>query len=268
MPNKYAIIFPACHGGNFLGELLTLGEDCYSCDASLLESTLTDRFAAGITRYTDPGDWIAYEGKISCFRLAHCEELAKVDVIQAHIYNIKLSNDFNIVVADAFSNSIGVRWAETSRYNLFSNRYGLHHDEDKNYNILKNSKLPMLHVDMTQFLNHTFPVAYYEFLCQQLGIVPVTASAIQLHSVWHQHRVTPNQECPGISDSLRQNWSRSLQIATQFKFCLQQRNQNSKWFPKFHDHTELAIKHGYPADPYYQYTNVVPNLLFIEQNKI
>ena len=33
----------------------------------------------------------------------------------------------------------------------------MHHDEDKHYDILKNSKLPMLHVDMTEFLNPSSP---------------------------------------------------------------------------------------------------------------
>ena len=263
--NKYAIIYPPCHGGNFLGELLTLGEDCYSCDANLLESTLSDRLAACVTRYTNPGSWIDNEGKISNFRLKHCQDLSKVDVIQAHIYGIELTTDFNIIVADAFGNAAGVRWSDASRYNLFTS-YGMHHDEDKNYNILKNSKLPMLCVDMTQFLNHAFPVTYYEFLCQQLGIVPVTASAIQLHSVWYQHRVKNNQECLDITDLMRQKWSITQQMRAQYKYRLQH-NKTPKWVPKFHDRTELAIKYGYPVDPYYQYTHVVPNLLLIEKNK-
>ena len=36
--------------------------------------------------------------------------------------------------------------------------------------------------------------------------------------------------------------------------------------PEIHDYTQLAVKHGYPVDTYYQYTHIVPNLLFINQH--
>ena len=319
MQQKYAIIYPACHGGNFLGELLTLGEDCYSCNTNLLESTTTDRLTAYTARYTAPGDWIANEIGISDFRNNHRPDSAKVDLIQKHVYDIKLSNHFKIIVADAFGTRAGAQWAEVSRYQLFSmsDRHGMHHDEDKHYDILKNSNLPMLCVDMTQFLDHTFPVTYYESLCQQLGIIPISDSAIELHRVWHQCRVKNYQDyCSIATETHPLLWSTQRQQILQDRYLLRYNaavknnakmleetynnikgpnwptyNTSDNFFdqlpdqikqelqhrkinwsdlgiPKINNYTELAVKYGYPVDPYYQYTYIVPNLLFINQSNL
>ena len=316
MGNKYIIVYPPGHGGNFLGELLTLGEDCYSCDANMLENTQADRLAAYVARYTEPGDWIDNEALRRSFRKKHIEKSAKIDVIQAHLYRVELTKDVGIIVADAFGSHAGVAWADASRYHLFLPKYGVHHDEDKNYNILKNSKLPMLCVDMTRFLDPMFPESYYEFLCQQLGIQPVTLSAIQLHGVWYEQRVKKLQPCPMITDWLRQAWSICQQQDIHNEHLLQCQNNitnrkqvqaevyqqvrgpdwpdyatsedffdhlpdwvkqecvdfgivwNDLGVVETHDHTQLAITHGYPVDPYYQHSYILPNLLLIEQQKI
>ena len=313
MQQKYAIVFPACHGGNFLGELLTLGEDLYSCHANLLESTISNRLAACIARYTAGGDWISNE---NTFRFKHASESEKIDLIQGHVYSVKLSNDSKIIMADAFGNDAGIRWSKASRHNLFSfsDCYGMHHDEDKHYDILKNSKLPMLHVDMTEFLNPVFPTTYYKILCHQLGIKPVTESASQLHNVWFEKRVKLYQNSPKMLDNFQQLWSVRRQQQLQNKYVLQynmavknvaknlketyHRVNGPDWpaydtsdnffdqlplwvkqeckdfgidwkklsIHEIHDYTQLAVKHGYPVNSYYQYTHIVPNLLFINQH--
>ena len=313
MKQKYAIIYPTCHGGNFLGELLTLGEDCYSSNANLLEkTTLTDKLAAAVSRYTtNLGNWISLED----FRINFKTESEKIDIIQRHLYLLKLAelvDKAKIIVADAFGNDAGIRWANAGRYKLFNDTCGMHHDHDKHYDILKNSKLPMLHVDMTEFLNPVFPTTYYKILCQQLGIIPEADSAIQLHSVWYQRRVKNNLEWTGMTDC--QSWSTFQQQEFQDKYILRYNDAvkntaknleetyhrvNGPDWPAYdtsddffdqlplwvkqecedfgidwaelsmiriNNYTELAIKHGYPVDPYYQYTQIVPNLLFINQH--
>lgn len=311
MKQKYAIIYPPCHGGNFLGELLTLGEDLYSCYANLIESTTADRLAACTTRYMYSGDWIGNEIN---FRYKHVSESEKIDLIQGHVYTNKLSDNFRIITADAFGSSDGVVWVDTYKYHLYNTHWGIHHDEDQHYNILKNSKLPILSIDMTEFLNPVFPIAYYKKLCYKLGISPVTESASILHKVWFEKRVKLRQDCPVISDSLRLSWSVQRQKLFQEKYTLQynaavestarnlketyHRVNGPDWpaydtsddffdqlplwvkqeckdfgidwkklsIPEIHDYTQLAVKHGYPVDPYYQYTHIVPNLLFINQH--
>jgi len=318
MPHKYAIIYPPCHGGNFLGELLTLGEDLYSCHNHLLSSTTAQRLAACTARYTVGGDWINNENN-STFRSVHAQDSTKTDLIQGHIYNIKLSNDFKIIVADAFSNSVGVDWAQSSRHYLFSfsDCYGMHHDEDKHYDILKNSALPMLYVDMTAFLNPVFPLEYYETLCNQLGIAPVTNYACRLHAAWIENRVKHYQPKADIADALQKLWSTRRQQQLQDRYCDRYRTEiesiaanleetyrrvkgpdwpeysaSENFFKQLpdwikqecldfeidwdelgtvrinRDHAELAVKYGYPVDPYYQYTHIVPNLLFINQHTL
>lgn len=315
MQQKYAIVYPACHGGNFLGELLTLGEDLYSCHATLLESTISNRLAACMARYTVGGDWIGGEGT---FRSSHISDSEKIDLIQGHVYNVKLSNNFKIIIADAFSNNIGVQWTNASRHYLFSfsDSYGMHHDEDKHYEILKNSKLPILYVDMTEFLNPVFPTMYYKKLCHQLGIKPVTESASQLHNAWFEKRAKLYQNLPKMLDNSQQLWSARRQQQLQDRYVLQyntavKRNtmniekiyhkvkgpdwpaydtsdnffdQLPSWVKqecldfginwgelsvlKINNYTELATKHGYSVDPYYQYTHIVPNLLFINRHTL
>lgn len=315
MQHKYAIIFPACHGGNFLGELLTLGEDCYSCNANLLESTTADRLAACTTRYTTGGDWIVNEGNL---RSKHISDSEKIDLIQGHVYNVKLAGNFKIIVADAFSSNVGVLWAEAGRRYLFSfsDCYGMHHNEDEHYNTLKSSKLPMLYVDMTEFLNPVFPTTYYETLCHQLGISTETASATKLHKLWFEKRVKSYHPGPAISDKLQQLWSVRRQKQLHDRYLLQYntavtiKNMNLKeiyhrvkgpnwpeydisedffnqlpaWVKqecinsgidwaeigavKIYNYTELAVKYRFPIDPYYQYTHMIPNLLFINQHTL
>jgi len=316
MQQKYAIIYPPCHGGNFLGELLTLGEDLYSCYANLLESTTADRLAACTTRYMHSGDWIGNEIN---FRYKHVSESEKIDLIQGHVSN-KLLDNLRIITADAFGSNAGILWANAGKYYLFQERNGyrkgIHHDEDQHYNILKNSKLPILSIDMTEFLNPVFPIAYYKKLCYKLGISPVTESASQLHAVWVEKRVIPHHyQCyPTISDTMRLEWSTERQkvlldrhilaynTAVENKVkTLKETYHNIKgpdwpeystsdnffdqlplwvkkeceefgidWkklsIPEIYDYTQLAVKHGYPVDPYYQYTHIVPNLLFINQH--
>jgi hypothetical protein len=190
----------------------------------------------------------------------------------------------------------------------------MHHDEDKHYDILKNSKLPMLYVDMTEFLNPVFPTMYYKKLCHQLGIKPVTESASQLHNAWFEKRVKLYQNFPKMLDNSQQLWSARRQQQLQDRYVLQYNaavgytarnlketyhrvngpdwpaydtsdnffDQLPSWvkqecedfgidwkklsIPEIHDYTQLAVKHGYPVDPYYQYTHIVPNLLFINQH--
>jgi len=313
MKQKYAIIYPPCHGGNFLSELLTLGEDLYSCYANLIESTTADRLAVCTTRYMYSGDWISNEIN---FRYKHVSESEKIDLIPGHVYTNKLSDNLRIITADAFGNDAGIRWSKASRHNLFSfsDCYGMHHDEDKHYDILKNSKLPMLHVDMTEFLNPVFPIAYYKKLCYKLGIKPVTESASQLHNAWFEKRVKLYQNSPKMLDNFQQLWSVRRQQQLQNKYVLQynmavknvaknlketyHKVKGTDWpaydtsenffdqlpfwvkqecedfgidwkklsIPGIYDYTQLAVKHGYPVDPYYQYTHIVHNLLFINQH--
>jgi len=311
MQQKYAIIYPQCHGGNFLGELLTLGEDLYSCYANLIESTTADRLTASVSRYMYSGGWIGNENN---FRFEHDSESEKIDLISRHVYSTKLSDNFRIITADAFGNDAGIRWSDASRYKLLVDCYGMPYDEDRHYNILKNSKLPILSIDITEFLNPVFPTMYYKKLCHQLGIKPVTESASMLHKVWFEKRVKLFQDCPVISDSLRLSWSVRQQKLFQEKHTLQYNaavestarnlketyhrvkgpdwpaydtsdnffDQLPSWvkqecedfgidwkklsIPGIHDYTQLAVKHRYPVDPYYQYTHIVPNLLFINKH--
>jgi hypothetical protein len=311
MKQKYAIIYPACHGGRFLGELLTLGEDCYSCYVNLIESTTANRLTASVSRYMHSGGWIGNETN---FRFKHVSESEKIDLISRHVYSNKLSDNFRIITADAFGNDAGIRWSNASRYKLLVDCYGMTHDEDQHYNILKNSKLPILSIDITEFLNPVFPIAYYKKLCYKLGISPVTGSASILHKLWFEKRVKLCQDCPVISDSLRLSWSVRQQKLFQEKYTLQYNaavestarnlketyhrvsgpdwpaydtsdnffDQLPSWIKqecldfgidwnnlgtiKVHNYTKLAIKYGYPVDPYYQYTNIIPNLLFIKQH--
>jgi hypothetical protein len=319
MPHKYAIIFPPCHGGNFLGELLTLGQDLYSFHGPISQSATIDRLATYISRYTHTGDWVENEKK---FRINYASEPDKIEIIAIHIYAKKISNEFKIITADAFGSNAGILWANASRYYLFQERdgyrKGMHHDEDQHYTALKNSKLPFLRVDMTEFLNPVFPTMYYKELCYHLGINPTVESASQLHAVWVEKRVTPHHyQCHStISDTMRSEWSKERQkvlldrhilaynTAVENKVkILKETYHNVKgpdwpeystsdnffdqlplwvkkeceefgidWkklsIPEIHDYTQLAIKHGYPVDPYYQYTHIVPNLLLINQHTL
>jgi len=219
MKQKYVIIYPACHGGRFLGELLTLGEDLYSCYANLLESTTADRLAACTTRYMYSGGWISNETN---FRYQHVSDSEKIDLISRHIYATKLSDNFRIITADAFGNDAGIRWSNASRYKLLVDGHSMYYDEDQHYIDLKNSKLPFLHVDMTKFLNPVFPIIYYKKLCYQLGINPITKLASQLHSIWFEKRVKSYyQYCPIITDSMRLLGSEQRKQVLQERYILQ-----------------------------------------------